>query len=517
MRFLPVIIVLVLGVSSRSLDALAYSAPEARTIDACNALFSLLPDDVVYPNSTAYITENTYWSNRQGEVKPACFVTPRSTANVSAIVKSLISLQAPFSVKAGGHTAFAGGSNVDQGVTIDLLKMADILVSDDSQTVSVGPGSRWIQVTEVLDPLGLAVVGGRVSDVGVSGLLLGGGISYFSGFRGWACDNVQNYEVVLSSGEVVNASPTENNDLFWALRGGGGSNFGIVTRFDLDVFPQGKLWANDILYPGALNTTLIPIFANLTINGLPEDPQAHTYFIMTYYPEAGGFVTAVSMYHATPPAANTTPAVFAPLKSPPGILSDTTTVENVSTALLAINQPYGDRQTWWDTSVFVTGSDLLTDIVPLWEEVVATFLSAAAENAGPNGTASSVTPYLVYQPIPMNVLMAMQKNGGNALGLETSDGPVMLVQLTITWDDAALDDVIESESSNLIKKVEAMAAERNELKGFVYMNYAGSTQEVLKRYGPENYKRLRDVAGKYDPEGLLQQFWKGYFQLEGVQ
>lgn len=436
---------------------------------------------------------------------------------MSAIIKSLTALQAQFSVKAGGHTAFAGGSNVDQGVTIDLLYMNDITVANDSQTVSVGSGSRWIQVTEVLDQLGLGVVGGRVADVGVAGLLLGGGISYFSGFRGWACDNVQNYEVVLSSGEVVNASPNENKDLFWALRGGGGSNFGIVTRFDLDVFPQGNLWASNVLYPGALNTTLIPLFTNLTINGLPQDPQAHTYFIMTYSPELGGYVAAASLYHATPPTTNTTPPVFVPLKSVPEIFSDTVTVENVSTALRAIDQPYGDRQTWWDTSVLVTESDLLTDIVPLWEQVVTTFLSAATENAGPNGTASVVAPYLVFQPIPLNILTAMQKNGGNALGLRPGDGPLMLVQLTVIWDDANLDELIEGELSQLIENVEAMASERGELKGFVYMNYAGSTQEVLKRYGPESYARLKDVANQYDPERLLQKYWKGYFQLDGVE
>lgn len=470
---------------------------------------------MVFPNSTAYIAENTYWSNRQSEISPACFVTPRSTANVSTIIKSLNELQAPFTVKAGGHTAFTGGSNIDQGVTIDLLHLTDISVTNNSQTVSVGSGSRWIHVTETLDPLGLAVVGGRVADVGVAGLLLGGGISYFSGFRGWACDNVQNYEVVLSSGEVVNASPNENKDLFWALRGGGGSNFGIVTRFDLDAFPQGDIWSNTVIYPGAMNTTLIPLFTNLTINGLPADPQAHTYFIITYYPELGGYVAAASLYHATPPTANTTPPVFAPLKSAPGILSDTVTVENVSTALRAIDQPYGDRQTWWDTSVLVKESELLTDIVPLFEEVVSRFLSAAAENPGPNGTASVVSPYLVFQPIPVNILTAMQKNGGNALGLSPSDGPLMLVQFTVIWDDAGLDGLIEGELSKLIAKIEAMAAERGELKGFVYMNYAGSTQEVLKRYGPESFERLKDVAKQYDPEGLLQKYWKGYFQLDG--
>jgi len=160
---------------------------------------------------------------------------------------------------------------------------------------------------------------------------------------------------------------------------------------------------------------------------------------------------------------------------------------------------------------------LLTDIVPLWEHVVSAFLSAAAENAGPDGTASMVTPYLVFQPIPVNIITAMQKNGGNALGLRPSGGPLMLVQFTVIWDDASLDELIEGELSQLIEKVEAMAAERGELRGFVYMNYAGSTQEVLKRYGPESFARLKDVANQYDPERLLQKYWKGYFQLGGVE
>lgn len=432
-------------------------------------------------------------------------------------MKTLVSLEAPFTVKSGGHTAFTGGSNVNQGVTIDLLYMTDVVVANDSQTVSVGSGARWIQVSEKLDLLGLAVVGGRVADVGVSGLLLGGGISLFSGSHGWACDNVRNYEIVLASGDVVNASSVINPDLYWALRGGGGSNFGIVTRFDLAVFPQGDLWSSTVVYPGSLNPTLIPLFTNLTMNGLPEDPEAHIIFINTYSPELGDFVTAAGMVHATPPALNTTPEVFVPLKSVPGLLLDRVAVENVSTALRAINSPYGDRQTWWDTSVLVTESSLLTDIVALWEEAVLALLSEAKMSSPRNSSAAAVKPYLNFQPIPVNVLVAMQQNGGNALGLHPDDGPLMIVHLSAVWDDAGLDDVIEEKLSGLITEIETMAAERDELKGFVYMNYAGRTQEVLQRYGPVNFARLREVARKYDPHGFLQEYWKGYFQLGGVK
>ncbi|KAK3359646.1 hypothetical protein B0T25DRAFT_420343, partial [Lasiosphaeria hispida] len=243
----------------------------------CNVLSTALPELVAFPNSEPYAISSTYWSQRQSELHPGCFVTPKTTAHVSGAIKVLTTLRAPFTVKSGGHTSFAG-SNIQGGVTIDLRFLTSIKVAADRKTVSIGPGNRWVNVSEALDPLGLAVVGGRAADAGVSGLILGGGISYLSGIHGWACDNVRNYEVVLSSGHIVDASPIVNKDLYWALRGGGGSNFGLVTRFDLAAYEQGPFWSRSLIFSGTLNTTIIPLFQNLAITGLPSDPPAHTYF-----------------------------------------------------------------------------------------------------------------------------------------------------------------------------------------------------------------------------------------------
>lgn len=319
---------------------------------------------------------------------------------------------------------------------------------------------------------------------------------------------------------MVNATPTTHADLYWALRGGGGSNFGVVTRFDLAAFPQGDLWSDDVVWPAAVGPELIARLTNLTVWGLPADPRAHAYLVRTHAPALGGSVWLASLYYTSPPttpavgsaAANVTPAVFAPLRTVPGALSDAVAVTNVSARLLAIDagEPYGARQTWWDTSVAVTSPTLLADVVPFFEDLASELLSAAAAS-------SAVTPFLVYQPIPVNVLTAMQKNGGNALGLGPGDGPLMLVQLSVTWEDAGLDEVVEDGARRFIERVEALAAEREELKGFVYMNYAGMHQDPLRRYGRESYERLREVAKTYDPDGLLQKHWNGYFQLDGLK
>ena len=108
-----------------------------------------------------------------------------------------------FAVKSGGHGMFTGASNIQQGITIDLLNLNQITVSSDKTQVSVGAGNRWYDVYTKLDPMGISVIGGRVAGIGVGGLTLGGGISFFSGRYGWACDNVNNYEVGNSARSAV--------------------------------------------------------------------------------------------------------------------------------------------------------------------------------------------------------------------------------------------------------------------------------------------------------------------------
>lgn len=455
----------------------------------------------------SYAWSNIYWSVQQSEVHPKCFVTPRSPEEVSTVMKTLTARNAPFTVKGGGHTPFAGSSNLADGVTIDLTYLNDITVSADRLTVSVGGGCRWSNVSEALDPLNLTVVGGRTAEVGVAGLILGGGLSYFSGMKGMACDNVRNFQVVVASGDIVNASPTENTDLYWALRGGGGSNFGIVTRFDLESFEQGDVWSNSLIFPGASNATLISLFRDLTVNDLPNDPAAHSYISMAHLPSLGGYVMNVGLYHATQTSEESMPEVFSPFKSLPDAIDNVTLVANVSTHFKAIHIPYGFRQTWWNTVISATSVPLLLDIVSLFEARNAPLLAAEGGN--------TVNPLLLIQALPVNVLTEMQKNGGNALGLEPSQGPLYLVSVVTTWEDPQMDEAIESSSQEILAEIERIADERDLGTGFVYMNYAGSTQKVFRGYGKENLRRLKAVAKKWDPRGKLAKLWPGHFKLKG--
>lgn len=235
------------------LGELFSTPPPQPSMAACSALAANCPSfTLTYPSGTAnanyqYAT-NHYWSNTNIDGTPACVVFPTGAEDVSEIIRILLHYPSvPFAVKSGGHNANAGFSSVDGGVLISFQNSYDTVLSADKKTAVVGPGARWMDTVGALEPYGLTVVGGRLGDVGVGGLLLGCGLSFLSAQYGLPCDNIVNYEVVLSDSSIVNANATSHTDLFGALKGGG-NQFGIVTKYTLKTYPIGKVWGGYITY-----------------------------------------------------------------------------------------------------------------------------------------------------------------------------------------------------------------------------------------------------------------------------
>ena len=129
-----------------------------------------------YFNDTIYAEEQEYWSQIQAQTYPNCRFTPRDASDVSSAIIEFRHSLCPFAVKSGGHASFKGGSNIENGITIDLSDLTEIEVSSDRTTTHVGTGNRWEDVYAKLDPVKLAVIGGRNGDIGVGGLTLGGKI-----------------------------------------------------------------------------------------------------------------------------------------------------------------------------------------------------------------------------------------------------------------------------------------------------------------------------------------------------
>jgi FAD/FMN-containing dehydrogenase len=160
---------------------------------------------------------------------PALVVQPTSARDVAATVGFARDHGLLLSVKGGGHH-IAGISLAERAVTLDMSRMRDITVDPKAKLAHVGPGCLLQDVDRATQEHGLATVLGFISEVGVAGLALGGGLGYLARRFGWTVDNLEEAEIVTADGEIRVANRHENADLFWALRGGGG-NLGVVTRF----------------------------------------------------------------------------------------------------------------------------------------------------------------------------------------------------------------------------------------------------------------------------------------------
>jgi FAD/FMN-containing dehydrogenase len=153
------------------------------------------------------------------------------------------------SVRCSGHN-IAGFAVCDDGLVIDLSRMKGIIVDPSARTVRVEAGCNWGDLNDALQPYGLAATGGFVSITGVSGLTLGGGLGWLVRKHGLALDNLLSADIVLADGRLVTASASEHDDLFWAIRGGGG-NFGVVTNFEFQAHPVGTVLAGIVVHPAA--------------------------------------------------------------------------------------------------------------------------------------------------------------------------------------------------------------------------------------------------------------------------
>lgn len=184
--------------------------------------------------------------NAMHDRKPGAVVRCVDAADVMATIAAARDSGADLAVRGGGHSV-PGFGTVDDGLVIDLSPMRHVLVDPDKGVAHVGGGATLGDVDHATYPFGLAVPGGVVSTTGVAGLTLGGGIGYLTRSVGLTIDNLLSADVVLADGRQVTASDYQNEDLFWALRGGGG-NFGVVTSFEFQLHEVGDVVAGPLFY-----------------------------------------------------------------------------------------------------------------------------------------------------------------------------------------------------------------------------------------------------------------------------
>ena len=222
------------------------------------ALTQTVRGRVVTPSDPDYDEARAVY-NGMHDRRPVAVVQCADAADVMATIAAGRESGLDLAIRGGGHSV-PGFGTVDSGLVIDLAPINNIRVDPENKVAWVGGGATWGDVDHATYPFGLAVPAGIISTTGVGGLTLGGGFGYLTRSCGFTIDNLLSADVVLADGRQVTANAEENEDLYWALRGGGG-NFGVVTNFEFRLHEAGDVVGGPMFYEFDDSTAVLKGFS----------------------------------------------------------------------------------------------------------------------------------------------------------------------------------------------------------------------------------------------------------------
>lgn len=223
---------------------------------------------LVRPNSPQYATARQLFSSRFDTILPAAIAYCAAPADVQTCLAFAHRFGIPIAPRTGGHS-YAGYSTTT-GMVLDVTRMSTIAVNAGNGSATVGAGARLIDVYSALAQSGLVIPAGSCPTVGVAGLTLGGGAGVLDRKFGLTCDNVLSAQVVVADGRVLTCDASHELDLFWALRGGGGGNFGVVTSFTFRIHQLTTLSLFTLRWPWSSAATVVNAWQNWSPQGPDE-------------------------------------------------------------------------------------------------------------------------------------------------------------------------------------------------------------------------------------------------------
>jgi FAD/FMN-containing dehydrogenase len=420
------------------------------------------------------------WNGAHASRRPALVARCSGPADVIAAIGFARSRKLEIAVRGGGHS-IAGFSTGDGVAVIDLSAMNEVHVDPDARRATVGGGAVWADVDHETQAHALGTTGGLISSTGVAGFTLGGGIGWLMRKHGLACDNLVGAEVVTADGRVVRASETENSDLLWGLRGGGG-NFGIVTQFEFSLHPVGPMvYAGPIFYPADAAGDLLRAFR-------------------AWAPGASEDITALINLMTAPPLP-VIPEAWHGQKVAALIATSSGPVEEGDghvQALRAVAEPVADLLGPMPYSVIQTLID------PMWEKGVHAYFKATNLSRLDDGLIDRLCELHRDAPGPQCEIHVHQMGGAIARVGEGETAfaersmPYVLNAVT-AWRDPA-----EAEAKAHRSWARAVVAAADDAStGRAYVNYLGDTGAARTSYGEEIYSRLATLKERYDPTNVF--------------
>jgi hypothetical protein len=238
----------------------------AATSELYHALRQKFRGDLLRPNDPHYELARGIWNGMVAR-RPGLIARCGDAADVQAAVRAAAAAGVLTAVRCGGHS-LAGFGTCDDGMVIDLSKMRQVAVHSEARRCRFAGGCLLGTVDATTQKEGLAFPTGVVSHTGASGLVLGGGFGWLTRLHGLSSDNVEGFTLVTANGSVIRANPKENDDLYWALRGGGG-NFGVVTEFEVKLHPVTSVLMGEAVCTGDDISALVRYWRDF----MPESPD----------------------------------------------------------------------------------------------------------------------------------------------------------------------------------------------------------------------------------------------------
>ncbi|GLB39882.1 putative oxygen-dependent FAD-linked oxidoreductase family protein [Lyophyllum shimeji] len=439
---------------------------------------------VHYPGDLQYFEDISHWASSSAQ-RAMCTVRPATAADVGTILRILGSNRTPFAVKGGGHASNPGFSST-AGVLIAMSRFSEVTYGAASETVVVGAGLIWDDVYAALAPHNRNVVGGRVTGVGVAGFILGGGgYSWLTNQYGLTIDTVTAFELVKPDGVIVNVTEASDPDLFFGLKGGY-NNFGIVTRFTLRTFPQGRVW-------GGLTTYLFTKIADVTaatarFSASVTDPKASIIsmyntlfgvpgiFVLMFYdglePPEGIFDDFLKIPHLT---SDVSSRDFVSLvKAAPANFTygrravfNTVSIENYTPTLL---EAIHNETVFWGTRLALKSGFFITcDVEP--------FLPTILSHASSSSSAYPATRSTRFSPF----------------------------HLYFAWTLSVFDADFHEAARQSAARIKELAVREGQkvADAPTYPNLAIYDTPLEAMYGTDNVAKLKALKNKVDPENVM--------------
>ena len=436
-----------------------------------------LRGELVLPADAAYDEARGVW-NGMIDRRPALIAGCTGASDVIAAIRFARSEGLTVAVRGGGHNV-AGNATCDGGIVVDLSPMKGVRVDAQARTVRAQGGLTWGELDRETQAFGLATTGGLVTSTGIGGFTLGGGIGWLMRKYGLACDNLISADVVTADGQTVRASETENAELLWGLRGGGG-NFGVVTEFEYGLHPVSQVMGGLLAWPAQSAGDVLRVWREW-VSDTPDELCTMAAFLYAppepfVPPEVvGSLIFAIACCHLDPegsaeddvrPLRDLSPAVDVLGPMPYQAIQ----------GMFDAGVPRGSRNYWRSQYV-----DLLTD------EAIQTIIDHSTGIPAPLGQLH------VHQ---MGGAMSRVPAGATAFGNRDAG---FLTNYIGLWLDPGEDETNTAWVRSASDAIEPYGT------GARYVNFLADEGDagVRSAYDTETYTRLQNLKTKFDPTNFF--------------